>query len=204
MGQRKSLRDGRGAPAGGAAGGLAVVRGGDAHAVPYVSRETSGKTRDRDDEAATAELERAPAREPRREPERFVTTSGPDPGLVAPRALPADENPAVVYILSLSEGSRRTMRTSLEKIAFVISGGRADAKGVAWWKLRYQHAAAIRSELSERYAPATANKMLSALKGVLKASFRLGYMSADDYGRARDVPPVRGSRLPPGRSFDRG
>ncbi|MBA2712691.1 MAG: tyrosine-type recombinase/integrase [Rubrobacteraceae bacterium] len=46
--------------------------------------------------------------------------------------------------------------------------------------------------------------MLSAMRGVLKACFRLGYMSADDLQRASDVPPARGSRLPPGRAVDRG
>ena len=46
--------------------------------------------------------------------------------------------------------------------------------------------------------------MLSAMRGVLKACFRLGYISADDLRRAADVPPARGSRLPPGRAVDRG
>jgi hypothetical protein len=32
-----------------------------------------------------------------------------------------------------------------------------------WAVLRFQHTAAIRSQLAERYAPATANKMLSAI-----------------------------------------
>ena len=52
-------------------------------------------------------------------------------------------------------------------------------------------------ELAASYAPAAANLMLSAMRGVLKACFRLGYMSADDLQRAADVPPARGSRLPP-------
>ncbi len=29
-------------------------------------------------------------------------------------------------------------------------------------------------------------------------------MSSDDYGRATDIPPLRGTRLSPGRSIDRG
>jgi site-specific recombinase XerD len=70
--------------------------------------------------------------------------------------------------------------------------------------LRYQHAEAIRAKLAEGYAPATANKMLSAMKGVLKSSWRLGFMSADERDRASEVEPVRGTRLPPGRSIPRG
>jgi len=70
--------------------------------------------------------------------------------------------------------------------------------------LRYQHAEAIRGRLAEAYAPATANKMLSAMKGVLKSCWRLGLMTADERDRASDVEPVRGTRLPPGRSIPRG
>ena len=73
-----------------------------------------------------------------------------------------------------------------------------------WWLLRYQHAEAIRGKLAEACAPATANKMLSAMKGVLKSSWRLGLMMADERDRASDVEPVRGTRLPPGRSIPRG
>jgi site-specific recombinase XerD len=110
----------------------------------------------------------------------------------------------LVYLASLSEGSRRTMRASLENIAQFISGGEADALTLAWHELRYQHTAFIRSTLAQAYKPATTNKMLSALRGVLKECFRLGYMSAEDYQRARDLPAVKGQSLPPGRSLSQG
>ncbi len=129
---------------------------------------------------------------------------GSEPGLVTERPLPIDENPVSAYLAGLAESSRRPMRTNLETIARLVSGGRASAMELAWWRLRYQHTSLIRSALAENYAPATANLMLSAMRGVLKACFRLGYATADDYHRAADVPPVRGSRLPPGRSIDRG
>ena len=54
------------------------------------------------------------------------------------------------------------MRASLENIASFVSGGEADAAGLAWHRLRYQHTALIRATLAETYGPATANKMLSA------------------------------------------
>jgi hypothetical protein len=69
------------------------------------------------------------------------------------------------------------MRQSLGVIAQLVSGGRADVRTLAWEKLRYQHSQAIRTALSERYAAGTTNKMLAALRGVLKEAWRLGLMS---------------------------
>ena len=96
------------------------------------------------------------------------------------------------------------MRASLENIARFVSGGEADAMTLAWHELRYQHTALIRATLAEAYKPATANKMISALRGVLKECFRLGYTTAEDYQRARDLPTVKGHSLPPGRSLSQG
>ena len=87
---------------------------------------------------------------------------------------PRDENPVLAYLARLSPGSRRTMRASLETIAGLASAGEVGALDFPWWMLRYQHSEAIRGRLAESYAPATANKMLSAMKGVLKSCWRLG------------------------------
>ncbi len=64
---------------------------------------------------------------------------GPNTELVAAGTLPRDENPVLVYLASLSEGSRRSMRGSLEIVAEFVSGGRVAATELAWWRLRYQH-----------------------------------------------------------------
>ncbi len=135
-----------------------------------------------------------------------VETRDPRTGgeLVLAEPLPRDLHPVLVYLASLSEGSRRTMRASLENIARFISSGQADALTLAWYELRYQHTTFIRSTLAQAYKPATANKMLSALRGVLKECFRLGYMSAEDYERARDLSAIKGYSLLPGRSLSQG
>lgn len=62
----------------------------------------------------------------------------------------------------------------------------------------------IRALLAERFAPATATKMMAAMKGVLKTAWRLGLMRAEDYHRAVDLPAVRGNRLPAGRRLTLG
>lgn len=116
---------------------------------------------------------------------------------------PGDSHPVLVYLASLSPGSRRTMRSSLDMVAGFVSGGRVDALSLDWSRVRYQHTAAIRAAVSEVYAPSTSNKILSAVKGVLKECSRLGYISVEDYSRACDVPSVKGKRAPKGRALSR-
>lgn len=108
--------------------------------------------------------------------------------------LPPDRNPALVYLSSLSAGSRPTMGGALAAIAAILLGGceGAEPASFPWHRVRYQHAQAVRTALADRYAPATANKMLSALRGVLRESWRLGLMDSEEYHRAMDVKTVRG------------
>jgi site-specific recombinase XerD len=115
-----------------------------------------------------------------------------------------DQNPAAVYLAGLGKSSRRTMRRALDAIAGLVSSGQVDALAMNWAGLRFQHTTAIRSRLAETYKPATANRYLSALRGVLKAAWRLGQMSAEDYRRAADVGTVKGETLPAGRSVSPG
>jgi site-specific recombinase XerD len=123
--------------------------------------------------------------------------------LVTPR--PADQNPALVYLASLAEGpSRRTMRQALDAIAALVSGGAADCLTLNWAALRFQHTAAIRAALAEQHKPATCNKMLSALRGVLGAAFDLGQMDANDFQRAIRIKSVKGETLPAGRELTAG
>ncbi len=123
--------------------------------------------------------------------------------LIPTKPKPIDQQPAAVYLAGLANGSRRTMRDALNTIADMLIGG-CDALTLDWSMLRFQHTAAIRSKLAERYSAATANKMLSALRGVLKAAWRLGQISADDYTRAADIESISGSTLPRGRELTSG
>lgn len=123
---------------------------------------------------------------------------------VAAAALPPDRHPVHVYIARLGSGSRRTMREALNIIAAILTAGRCDAEDLAWSALRYQHTAAIRAALIEKYKPSTANKTLAALRGVLKEAWRLGYMTAEDFHRATDVPTIKAQTLPRGRALSAG
>ncbi len=127
-----------------------------------------------------------------------------DGALVGTTRVPTDRHPAAVYIARLAPGSRRTMRQSLDVIAGLLTGGVANAEGVVWSAVRYQHAQAVRAKLAESYSPATTNKALSALRGVLKEAWRLGLMTAEDFHRASDLEAVRGETLPRGRALGAG
>jgi integrase/recombinase XerD len=155
-----------------------------------------------------------------------------EPALVASVSPPADRHPAKVYLARLAPGSRRTMRDALNVLAALMTSGRCDAETIEWSAIRYQHAQAVRSALMDPatpprvqdmldarrgvepkgqkrkptgpYTAATANKMLAALRGVLREAWRLGLMTAEDHARATDLPSVKGSTLPRGRALSAG
>lgn len=151
------------------------------------------------------ELHRATesALERERGPEFTESLERPRGNESGPTAIPPPaRHPVHVYLASLgSDASRATMRQALNQVAMIISGTRMTADELPWWRLRYSHTQALRSHLAELYAPATANKMLSALRGVLRECWRLGYIDAETFHRAIDLKPVRGSQLPAGRAL---
>ena len=116
-----------------------------------------------------------------------------------------DQNPAVVYLAGLSKGSRRVMERSLTVIAQILTSDESvNYLEIPWERLRFQHTAALRAVLTERYAFSTANKMLSALRGTLKAAWKLGLMSAEEYHKAASVESIKGETIPAGRSLKSG
>jgi site-specific recombinase XerD len=92
------------------------------------------------------------------------------------------------------------MRQALDLVARSIAPG-ANAASFAWEQLRYQHVAALRTNLADAYAPTTANKILCAIRGVLRQAFALGLMDANDLQRAVSVKAIRGRRVPAGRAL---
>lgn len=116
---------------------------------------------------------------------------------------PLDQNPAAVYLAGLnSDSGRRTQRQALDTIARLL--GSRDAFECDWASVRFQHATAIRAKLAGVYKPATVNKMLCALRGTLKAAWRLGLMSGEDYHMAASVESVNGETIPAGRELQSG
>jgi site-specific recombinase XerD len=121
--------------------------------------------------------------------------------LILAKSIPLDRCPAAVYLAQLKQSSRRPQKQALDLVASLLTSGTADCVTLNWAALRYQHTAAVRSRLLDRYAPATANRILSALRGVLKQTWLLGQMSAEEYHRAARLSPVIGETLPAGREL---
>ena len=127
----------------------------------------------------------------------------PVPALLPAARPPADRNPVRVYLASLAPGDgRRSMAATLVQVSTLL--GCPDPEACPWHELRHRHVAALRAVLADRSAPASANKALSGIRGVLRAAWRLGLVPTEAYQRAIDVPAIRGSRLPAGRSLDAG
>lgn len=76
-----------------------------------------------------------------------------------------------------------------------------DPNDVMWHSLTYVETTAVRHFVAAKYSPATANRYLSALRGVLRQAWRLGIMSTDAYHRSIALEPVRGSREKAGRAL---
>ena len=58
-------------------------------------------------------------------------------------------------------------------VAELLTSGQCNRETMPWHLLRVQHTQAHRAELAERYAAATANKMLAAVRGMLRAAWEL-------------------------------
>lgn len=108
--------------------------------------------------------------------------------------LPASQNPARVYLASLSTGSHRTMLGALNLSAAVLSLGRCDHYTLPWWLLRKAHTNALRAWLLQNRSAATGNKVLSAVRGTLRAAWDLDQLDTDAYMKAISIKAIPGSR----------
>jgi site-specific recombinase XerD len=144
--------------------------------------------------------------------------------LTAPDSRPLDQNPAAVFLANLkSANSRRNMGRYLNEIARMLGTPKAESSAVVknatgrppkpaeytylycnWAALRFSHTTAIVTQLIGRYAPATVNVMLSALRQVLYYAWKLELMNAEDYRRAVDIENVTSTTLPAGRDISTG
>ena len=126
----------------------------------------------------------------------IIRIQGPEVLTAIPRS--PDQNPAFVYLAGLSA---RTGRITQRQVLSVIAGWLGGTlNSVEWGQLRYAHCIAIKTHILDAgYSPASARKFLCALRGTLKAAFKLGQISAEELARATDWGKISGASLPAGR-----
>jgi site-specific recombinase XerD len=111
-------------------------------------------------------------------------------------ALPST-SPAGAFLLSQG-GGRKTQLHALRVVAEWFGSSLA---AFDWASLTFPLMNALRTWLGETYAPTTANRMLTAVRGVIRCAAKLRLMSREDALSACEIDPVRGSRLPAGRAL---
>ena len=137
--------------------------------------------------------------------------------LVSIKAPAKRKSPALVYLGGLLPTGRRSMKGKLQKVADILGNElniSLSVESLPWHEIRYEHLETIRAKLlklkvikngkESGLAPATINGCLYAVRGVAKAAFNLELMPADAYERIRNVKPVKGERLSPGRALSIG
>lgn len=121
-------------------------------------------------------------------------------GITPSSGINLTEHPVAVYLAQIGKDSRPAMKSALSKIAELIDR-RATLWSLPWHELRIQHTKALRAALISNYSERTVNRMLSALRGVLKVAWQLEQIETEAYRRALDFEGVKTSDLAPaGRS----
>ena len=108
----------------------------------------------------------------------------------------APRDPVRIYLAGLGQQSQRTMGSKIRTVQRLLELKSIEAKDLCWIAL------AGRAALQDaNAAPKTINTTISALKGVARAAWQIGVLTAEEYQRVKDIRSVRGSRLPSGRSI---
>ena len=103
-------------------------------------------------------------------------------------------SPSDRYLQALAPGSRRTMTQAVGVLEGLLTGD--EKAGPDWAELGREDVLTLRRQLAERYAPSTANKMLAAFRGVMRACRDAGNISERQFqeltgfDRVPDAPPV--------------
>ena len=91
----------------------------------------------------------------------------------------ADRSPVVAMLGSKGQESRRKYSESLRTITALLTG-QEDAP-LRWESLSPAHVGMIRQALSEKYSRSTVNRHVAALRAVLDACWKIGYISHEQF-----------------------
>jgi integrase len=102
------------------------------------------------------------------------------------------------WLSQTSPRSHPVMIAALRK-NLELMGKDPDLNRFDWSTIEHQDILHLKSVMMPQYSPSTINRHISALRGILKAYWRLGYISSDHYYKTIDVPGVEIDTLPSGR-----
>ncbi len=131
---------------------------------------------------------------------------------LSPRHQALMRDPVASYLDGLDGPTHEAVRRSLRRVARLIDAASIDF--VPWENLRYPHYQAIKGKLlayrrdpdnpNSGYAPGTINLTLTHLRGIARQVWSLGYMTAEEWERVKEIKPTKGERLPAGRDASQG
>lgn len=110
-------------------------------------------------------------------------------------------NAAQAYLLSLnSENSRSTMRSNLNKIAYLL--GSFNLNNCPWHQINRDYVLGVIEALkSEKLESATINTYIAAIKGVAQELWLSKKITTDNYQLIKHIKQMKGSRLAKGRAL---
>lgn len=111
----------------------------------------------------------------------------------------APRDPVEIYLAQIAPSSAETMRRCLRRIAAHFKYPSPQA--IPWGQLTAGDLGALRAHLASVYAPATANLHLQAVRGVVRACWQEGLLSADARDRILSIKSIQGTRVSPGRAL---
>lgn len=104
------------------------------------------------------------------------------------------ERPVVIYLLSLSPSSRRTVLGALSTIAKIVRQNENltfnDVFDVPWEELEYREMLLIQNALLQRISPASTVTYMIYLRNVLKTAWKLGHFDFDTLMRRTAMPSI--------------
>jgi site-specific recombinase XerD len=115
-------------------------------------------------------------------------------------ALAAMDHPVALYLAGMSPGSRPTQIVALRHVAGFWG---STPWRMPWASLSRSNVQVIRSWVASKYAPSTANRILTAVRGVLRACADLELVTREHVANVGSVAIVRGSRVVAGRALER-
>lgn len=109
--------------------------------------------------------------------------------------------PAALALADLAAGSRAAIGRALHRVAALLSAGEHTPLSYPWPSLSYGQAVALKATLASRYAPATTNLHLSALRAVVRHARRLGQLDEREAAAILEVENLPNHREPAGRAL---